>query len=58
MTLSAFDYYLIGINIVGFILYVINTWLSPTGSGAADETGSRRQAFPAPYGTHPALYRW
>ena len=37
MTLSAFDYYLIGINIVGFILYVINTWLySHTAEGQID----------------------
>lgn len=37
MTLSAFDYYLIGINIVGFILYIINTWLySHTAEGQID----------------------
>ena len=31
---------------------------SPIDSGAADETDSRRRAFPVPYGTHPAPYRW
>lgn len=27
MNLSIFDYYLIGVNILGFILYLVNTWL-------------------------------
>lgn len=27
MSLSLFDYYLIGINLIGFVLYLVNAWL-------------------------------
>ena len=37
MELGRFDYYLIAVNIIGFILYLINTWLySHTAEGQID----------------------
>ena len=37
MELSRFDYYLIAINAIGFILYLVNTWLySHTADGQID----------------------
>ena len=37
MELSRFDYYLIAINAIGFILYLVNTWLySHTAEGQID----------------------
>lgn len=37
MALSRFDYYLIGVNIIGFILYLVNAWLySHTAEGEID----------------------
>ena len=27
MSLTPLDYYLIGVNLVGFILYLVNTWM-------------------------------
>lgn len=54
--MGAFDYYLIGVNMIGFLLYLLNMWLySHTENGQADKFLTLTSLPGGSFGILPAI---